>query len=260
MPSNKSQSLAYFATAVPLVLAIVAVVMLILSGLGTRLDLWHFRTGFIILTYGAYLGLAAAILAGAGAATVAMLLWHRRRKLIIINSLVVIVGLITIAIPWSWQQQAASVPAIHDISTDLDNPPEFAAVAPLRADAPNPVKYAGEATARAQREAYPDIEPLYFEASVGQVFNAAEQSVAELGWDVVAADEADGRIEATDTTRWFGFKDDVVIRVQSDNGRTRLDIRSKSRVGKSDVGTNARRLRTFMELIQIKLSMASEPL
>ncbi len=201
MPDNLHRLL-YIATAVPLILAIVAVAMLVISGFGAQLDWWDFRTGFVILRYGAYLGLASAILAAV--TTVVMLLWHRRRNLIIVNILVVIVSLITVAVPYSWQQQAKSVPAIHDISTDLDNPLKFVDIAPLRADAPNPVAYAGADTARAQREAYPDIQPLYFDAPVEHVFRAAEQAVTELDWELVAVDEDAG----------FGFKDDVVIRIR----------------------------------------------
>ncbi|MCS3902663.1 uncharacterized protein (DUF1499 family) [Methylohalomonas lacus] len=230
--------------------------MLLISGFGTQLNWWDFRIGFIVLRYGAYLGLVSAILAAA--ATVAMLLWHRLRNFIIVNILVVVVGLVTVAVPYSWQQQARSVPTIHDISTDLDDPPEFVDIAPLRADAPNPVEYAGADTAEAQREAYPGIQPLYFDAPVEHVFRAAEQAVADLDWELIAADEDAGRIEVTDTTRWFGFKDDVVIRIQPDNDRTRLDMRSKSRVGKSDVGTNAARIRTFLEVMRIKLPAASQ--
>ena len=63
---------------------------------------------------------------------------------------------------------------------------------------------------------------------------------------LVAAEAADGRIEATDTTFWFGFKDDVVVRVQPADNGSRIDVRSESRVGKSDVGTNARRIRAYL--------------
>lgn len=240
----------YIATAVPLLLAVIGIVMLLLAGTGYRLQWWEFRTGFALLQWGALLGAVAAILAAA--ATAAMLAWHRRRSLIIVATLTMIAGIVTAAIPWSWQQQAASVPAIHDISTDTRNPPAFVAVVPLRHDAANPVEYPGEETARAQREAYPDIQPVHFDIPSEQVFRAAEQAVAALDWELVAADKNDGRIEAVDTTRWFGFKDDIVIRIQTDNGRTRMDVRSKSRVGRSDAGTNARRIRIFRELMQAR--------
>ena len=81
-------------------------------------------------------------------------------------------------------------------------------------------------------------------------FPRVEAAVKELGWDVVASVPAEGRIEATDTTRFMGFKDDVVIRLRAEGGGTRIDIRSKSRVGMGDVGANAARVRTFLALVK----------
>jgi uncharacterized protein (DUF1499 family) len=71
-----------------------------------------------------------------------------------------------------------------------------------------------------------------------------------MGWDVVAVDAGRGRTEATDTTRWFRFKDDVVVRVTPSGNGARVDVRSKSRVGRSDVGTNARRIRTYLAEVE----------
>ncbi len=69
-----------------------------------------------------------------------------------------------------------------------------------------------------------------------------------MGWKIVDENQAEGRIEATATTRWFGFKDDVVIRIAPSGGNgSRVDVRSVSRVGRSDVGTNARRIRAFLK-------------
>ena len=67
-----------------------------------------------------------------------------------------------------------------------------------------------------------------------------------MGWEIVAANAEEGRIEATDTTLWFGFKDDVVVRIQARDDESLLDVRSVSRVGKSDVGTNAQRIRAYL--------------
>lgn len=248
--------LLYIATVVPLPIAVIAIIILLLAGTGYRLEWWEFRTGFVLLQWGAYLGVAAAVLAVPAGA---LLLWHGPRSLAILAGLTVVAGIAAAAIPYTWQQRADSVPAIHDISTDTENPPAFVAIAPLRRDVPNPVEYAGEATASAQREAYPDIQPIRLDAPPERVFSAVKQAAAELGWELVDADENDGRIEAIDTTRWFGFKDDVVIRILADNGQTKMDVRSKSRIGRSDVGTNARRIRVFREVMQTKLTGSAEP-
>lgn len=201
------------------------------------------RFGVVLASIGAVVGLVALLTSflrgGAPGALVAVL--------------ALAVAVPAVWLPWNLRQQAAEVPPIHDITTDTDNPPAFVAIAPLRRDAPNPVEYAGRETARAQHEAYPDIRPMYFDAKPVEVFRTAKQAISELGWQLVDADENDGRIEAIDTTRWFGFRDDIVIRIQADNGGTRMDVRSKSRVGRSDVGTNARRIRAFRDTMQARL-------
>jgi uncharacterized protein (DUF1499 family) len=138
-----------------------------------------------------------------------------------------------------------SLPFIHDISTDLEQPPEFVDVVPLRADAPNPVAHPGEETAAQQRQGYPDIRPLELDLAPEQAFDRALATAREQGWEIVAAVPEEGRIEATATTFWFGFKDDVVVRITPAGTGSRLDIRSKSRVGRSDVGANAARIRAF---------------
>ncbi len=147
-------------------------------------------------------------------------------------------------------------PAIHDLTTDVSDPPQFAAIVAVREadNAQNPPEYAGEETAQLQQAAFPDLQTLQLNASPDAVFAAAEQVVAELGWEVVAADPAAGLVEATDTTRWFRFKDDVVIRVRASAGGTEVDVRSKSRVGRGDMGANAARIRLFLEQLQAAVS------
>ena len=142
------------------------------------------------------------------------------------------------------------VPPIHDISTDLNHPLAFVALRAIREAAPNGAEYAGEATAKLQREAYPSIKPLRLAADRAAVFTAAEQVARDMGWRVVAAE---GRIEAVARTFWFGFYDDIVIRITvADDGRTQVDVRSASRVGKSDLGTNARRVTEFLRRLQTR--------
>jgi putative ABC transport system permease protein len=193
------------------------------------------------------IGLSAALLAAVAGG---LALWLGRRRTATVALVAVLVGAIAVTIPYNWRAQARSVPPIHDISTDTTTPPEFVAIAPLREDAPNPVEYAGEETARAQHEGYPDIRTVWTERPPGDVFSAAVEVVTRMGWELVETDAGEGRIEATDITRWFGFKDDVVIRLTADQGGTLIDVRSKSRVGTSDVGTNAERIRAFLRRLE----------
>jgi uncharacterized protein (DUF1499 family) len=63
---------------------------------------------------------------------------------------------------------------------------------------------------------------------------------------IESTDIAAGLVEATATTFWFGFKDDVVVRVVANAAGSRIDIRSVSRVGQSDIGANAARIEKFL--------------
>jgi hypothetical protein len=160
--------------------------------------------------------------------------------------------IVAVAMTWNnfnWFQKARAAPPIHDITTDTVNPPEFVDVLPLRADAPNPPEYGGEEISTKQREAYPDLVTIESSASAADAYEAALLTVESLGWDLAGSDAGSGRVEATDTTFWFGFKDDVVVRIRGAGSGSRIDVRSKSRVGLGDVGTNAARIRTFRETL-----------
>ncbi|MFQ5634043.1 MAG: DUF1499 domain-containing protein [Gammaproteobacteria bacterium] len=163
-----------------------------------------------------------------------------------------VAGVAVIGAAMSQRPDSAAAPAIHDLTTDLADPPEFVAILPRRADAPNPPEYLDDGTAEQQRAAFPDLVTLSIGLPVDEVFAAAEQVVGELDWELVASEPGDGRIEATDTTYWFGFKDDVVIRVRGNANGTAVDVRSKSRVGRGDMGANAARIRAFLDSLSGK--------
>lgn len=150
---------------------------------------------------------------------------------------------------------ARSVPAIHDISTDLTDPPRFsAAMVVARKDASNPPEYPGAETAQQQQQAYPHIQPLRLAADPGTVFAQAQELVEANGWQLMQANADSGIIEASDRTWWFGFVDDVIIRVQADSVGSIVDMRSKSRIGRSDIGANARRIDSFLQQLQERFS------
>jgi len=109
----------------------------------------------------------------------------------------------------------------------------------------HPVAYDGPAVGEQQRKAYPDLAPLVLKAPRDKVFAAAKGAIASMGLELVEADAAQGRIEATATSMLFGFKDDVVVRIADDPNGTRVDLRSKSRVGRNDFGMNAKRIRAL---------------
>jgi uncharacterized protein (DUF1499 family) len=230
---------------IALYVAILAALLLIVAGPGARFGLWAFGTGFLLLRWALYLGLAAALFA-----LVLMVIPKTRAGSGALLAIALLVGLGAAWVPWNGYRTARSVPAIHDITTDTVNPPPFVAVLPLRADASNPPEYAGAEVAGKQRDAYPDIQSLILDESPAETFGKAVKAAKDMGWEIVAVEPNEGRIEATATTFWFGFKDDVVIRVGAEGSGSRLDIRSKSRVGRSDVGANAARIRRFTGMLQ----------
>ncbi len=144
------------------------------------------------------------------------------------------------------RRQAHGLPPIHDVSTDTVDPPLFVDVVSRRRPGENTLEYGGETVARQQRAAYPDLQPLVVDEPAAVVFVRALTAVQALGWEVAGQDAAAGRIEATDTTFWFGFQDDVAVRIRPEGARSRVDVRSISRIGGGDVGTNARRIRTLL--------------
>ena len=223
-----------------IVVAVIALGVLMAAGPGSRMGLWNFRTGLGMIRWAAWLGAGGVVL------SLIALAFSRSRgaELVTLVAALVLAGL-AVLLPWRWSRHAQSVPPIHDITTDMQEPPEFVAVLPLRADAPNPASYGGDSIAALQREGYPDIAPLHLDEPPAAVFARALTTARDMGWDIVAADSTVGRIEATATTRWFGFKDDVVIRVRPDATGSRVDMRSVSRVGRSDVGANAGRVRDY---------------
>lgn len=230
---------------IALTFAVVAALLLLVAGPGTRLGLWDFRFGFLLMRWALFVGLAAAVV------SVILLLIPKTRAgngtLLVVA---VLVGLGTAWLPYNGYRTARSLPFIHDITTDTVNPPPFVAILPLRADASNPPEYAGAETAKLQQEGYPDLQSLTLSGAPAQVLQKALKTVEDMGMEVVAVEPDEGRIEATATTFWFGFKDDVVIRVEPAGTGSKLDIRSKSRVGRSDVGANAARIRRFMDMLQ----------
>jgi uncharacterized protein (DUF1499 family) len=149
-----------------------------------------------------------------------------------------LLGAASAAVPLEYLRRLKTLPLIHDITTDIETPPQIPAY-----------EYEGAHIGELQRIAYPDIRPLEIALPPAQAFARALGLAQEFGWEIVAADQSAGRIEAVATTRWFGFKDDVVIRVASTGSGSRIDVRSRSRVGRGDIGTNAKRIQEFLTAV-----------
>jgi uncharacterized protein (DUF1499 family) len=230
-----------------LLLGLIAALMVILAGPGTKWGWWSFGTGLgKLFKYGAYLGIAAIVVA-----IVAMLLARRGRRGGTIGTAVagLLLGLLAFGLPWGFRHKAMGVPPIHDITTDWVNPPQLVQSKPLRDSADlhlNTADYPGDSIAAQQRKAYPDIRPVMLAMRPDQAYGAVLRTAREMGWEEIEANRDQMTVEAVAVTSWFGFKDDVVIRVTPASGISRVDIRSVSRVGRSDVGANAARIRAFV--------------
>ncbi len=225
------------------VVALLGVIGIVLAGFGYRSGWWELGAAFKVLRYGFY-GAAAGLLLGLIGLVVARPGGGRRG--FVLALLAVLGGGIATATMLRWFERAKSVPAIHDITTDPADPPQFVAVLPLRRNAVNAPVYGGPEVAAQQEKAYPDIRPLVLPLPPVRAYHDALAAARAMGWQIDAAVPTEGRIEATATTFWFGFKDDIVVRIRPQGAGSRVDVRSESRVGKSDVGTNARRVRAYL--------------
>ena len=227
------------------VIALGAAVAVFIGGFGYSRGWWPLGDGFTIVERGAYAGLAAIAVSLVGCFTATA----PRRGLTLAAAGLAIGVLVTVT-PAAERELGRSVPYIHDITTDTANPPQFVAAAAARAaaGARNPPQY--DNVAAQQRAAFPDIAPLVLNVPADQAFDRALAAARDMGWDILAAEKSQGRIEATATTRWFRFKDDVVVRIRPEGAGVRIDVRSKSRIGLSDLGANARRVRAYMALLR----------
>ncbi len=233
-----------------IVISVAAVIVLALAGYGYQWGLWGLGPAFTWMLPG------GAILGMIGAALAVVFLFVQMKENTRGGGMLAVIGFIlgiaAVAFIGYWYLEAQQYPPIHDITTDMENPPQFKAIVSLRTDAPNPVEYGGNEVAESQKQYYPDIQPLFLDLSVDEAFDHALQAAHEMPWEEIVAENKDeGRIEATDKLPWFGFKDDVVIRVDSADSGSRIDVRSVSRIGRGDLGVNAKRIRNYLEQLTI---------
>jgi uncharacterized protein (DUF1499 family) len=229
------------AATLALLLAIASAGLLVGSALLYRSHLAGLERAFMMLRWAVYGAIATVLVT-----VVAIIIAARRGTGMAIAVIALVIVAAAFAMPVVKIRQASRLPRIHDITTDTDQPPRFVSVVALRAGAANPAEYGGPEIAAQQRQGYPDLQPLSLPLPPNQAFDKALAAARTMGWEIVASDPPSGRIEATDTTFWFGFKDDVVVRVAAAPNGSRVDGRSVSRVGLSDVGTNAARIRKYL--------------
>ena len=233
-----------------LVSSVVLLIILVTGPLGYKFSMVPLQPSLISLLI-AFAGGAMVFLIG-----LVYLLIEMRSDLGVNRNLVIvsmILGLVPVCIMGPQMAAAGGVPPIHDITTDTANPPEFVAIVPLRKDAPNGYEYGVSEAWPAEKlgattiQAYPGLKPIKSDLSVADAVDRTEATLQAMGLQIVAVDKGAGLVEATASTFWFGFKDDMVVRVVGDGEGSKIDLRSMSRVGQSDVGANAARIVDFFD-------------
>lgn len=246
-----------------LVLALVILIPLffLISTLGVKFGLWDWKAGLGLNFKFAPILLPALALSGVVGLLLAAII--QPRKGFLVSALALIIGGAGLAHGAKVKKTAENLPYIHDITTDTQDVPTFTeAILSERAkvEGVNTVDYVGKkdkpngtlvSVLQSQAEAYADIRPLILEDDKAVVFGQAKAAALQMGWKLKSESVENGIIEATDTTFWYGFKDDVVIRIRpSEGGGSVLDVRSVSRVGQSDIGANAARIRGFLAIMR----------
>ncbi len=242
-PVNEQKSKA---ATIGLWLGLLAGLFLIVAGPGYRLHLWGLTVGLLLVPIALLFGVFTVVFALTG------IIIASRDKLGGRGSAMVglAAGVVAVVLPALNIASAVRNP-LHDITTDTIDPPQFSAVLPLRGTGPriNSAVY-DDKIARVQHNVYPDIATLDLSIPPVQAFDRALATAHTMGWEIVASDPVHDRIEATATTFWFGFKDDVSVRITSSGRGSRVDVRSLSRIGQSDVGANAKRIRAYLAKVK----------
>ncbi len=249
--------LAQWVTRGALLLGVGGVLAALVSALGAGQEAWHFRVAFTVLRYAFFAAIAGAVLGLAGLIAARRV---RKARLMLPNLVAVVAALAFVLFLGSQIRTARSVPAIHDVATDLDDLPQFTRLKVREdnlenvpdMDRPELKALAPEARWKAiHKEAYGDIRTIRVPMSPEDTIRRAAQLARDRGWAIAHEDAAAGILEATDTTFFFRFKDDVVVRARPvPEGGSLVDMRSISRVGGSDVGVNAKRVRAFLRDLQ----------
>jgi hypothetical protein len=255
--TRKQTDWARWITVAALLFGLGGAVAALAAAIGAGQGAWHFRAAFTVLRYAFFAAIAGAVLGFIGLIAARR---ARKAKLMLPNLIALVAALGFVLFLGAQIRTARSVPAIHDITTNLDDPPQFTRLT-VRADNLENVPDMDRAELKAlpaearwkaiHREAYGDIRTVRVPMSPEDTIRRAAELARARGWAIAHEDPAGGLLEATDTTFFFRFKDDVVVRARpSASGGSEVDMRSISRVGGSDVGVNAKRVRAFLADLQ----------
>lgn len=242
---------------VGLVLSVVAVgialCLLALGPLGWRLGWWHYRVGLYQMLPAS--GWAAGSAIALSLATLVLGRSKLRPAMLAALALSFAVGASLVYVPLQYTYARRTLPPINDISTDTADRPAFHAVlAARKAELTDRIDVPEPQLSQQQRAGYPNIAPVRTALRARQVFGEALAVAQSMSGSIIAAADPDtGRIEASQRSRWFGFTDDIVIRVIADAGGSRIDMRSASRKGRHDFGVNAARISAYIGVLKKRI-------
>jgi uncharacterized protein (DUF1499 family) len=224
-------------------LMLVAVTLLAvypLAVIAARLELWHFRNSFLLFIVAA---LVSFVLLAIGL----LKLSRGEKKGTLALVVTIIATLLPLSTLGSYVYKAQKYPFIHDISTNVEDAPQLKAAAKVRLETDHSVEYLAKDVAALQQKGY-NLAPLIVGQNPIDVFNVAKTLMADKDWDLLAHEnqKMPFTLEASHTSLLFGFTDDIVLRIQATKEGSQVDMRSMSRVGKSDMGVNAARIQAFL--------------
>jgi uncharacterized protein (DUF1499 family) len=229
-----------WAAPIGLACGLAGIAVLAASAAGYRLAWWPLATALSLAEYAAYAALLGLVLALAG---LGLALRRRAWRGVVLGLLGLVAALPVVVMAAQWVYAGRTYPPINDISTDTADPPVFW-------DMPNPSEYPGGETAALQRGAYPGLGPLSLALTPERAFGIALAIARDSGWQIVAEEPGEGRIEAVATSLLYGFKDEIVIRIAAAEDGAVVDLRSRSRLGRIDRGVNAARIHGFLAALQ----------
>lgn len=231
------------------ILSLAGALAVIFSGYGYQWNWWSYRIGLSLLIP---LGTVVSVVSG----FISFIAYLRAGTAVQVKvafafpALFVALLVAGNGIYW-YSEIQTGYPPIHDITTDTEDPPEFDAILELRHQAANPAKYPGDETAAQQKAFYHSLETVSTPLSYEEAYRRALETARSMPWTLVSESEEKGKIEAYHKLPWYGFIDDIVIRVRETGDGTEIDVRSKSRVGRSDLGVNARRITEYLHRLNL---------
>lgn len=234
---------------IAIIISLLGLLTAILMVFGSQFGFWDPIVGFSASrNYNDFIGYIVVVL---GALALVSSLYQRQSKAVIKSLLATILGVAILAPTINnVLNKPTSYPPIHDITTNVDNPPEFIAITEERSGAKNSLIYGGTEISKQQLQAFPSIKPIMISLDAQAAYAKALNIAHVMGWEIVAENVTSMRFEATDRTPFFNFADDIVVQISAQENGSRVDLRSVSRIGRGDRGVNAQRIKKFIDLFE----------